>query len=487
MPSQILKNSGSLKDLFDLDFGKLESDFHKFLAVLDKVNRAQSDLHQKIADILESWKSGNMTLLQKAEKGMDQIAKSNNQALILLKELKQIDIEAGGFATTLIMLYIKSNLEKNRGIPQTKYRARLEKIRKYMRLIVEDIDSLSHIIESQNTYLKKASMPTIVSDMFEHSRYYYLLNDQGQIIKRMNEVFVQISLELKSLPKIGEIAHGPYSLREILPPFVELNSVLQRVYDQVYVPLFPDEDERSDLDKLKRSLSERYRKDRPYHLFVLLSGPDPVGAIFIDYMACDKERTAEGKKIAFLCVWYIFCLEEHRKVGTPLLINYVKEGFLAHASARGDALIGAIGEVNNPFKMKDSDLLNDNMDPFKRQDFFKKNQFKVCDFNFAQPAEEEGYDPVDYVSLLFLPIDRRYEREIPLSVMQAVLGKFFTVEYYMDRIAVNKQLYDRMVDEIRKKGKVSLYTFTYKPSDAKVINYYSIMRAKKGFKGPLAG
>ena len=35
--------------------------------------------------------------------------------------------------------------------------------------------------------------------------------------------------------------------------------------------------------------------------------------------------------------------------------------------------------------------------------------------------------------------------------MQAVLGKFFTVEYYMDRIAVNKQLYDRMVDEIRKK------------------------------------
>ena len=437
-----------LANVFKEDFSSLKQDTQRILQLFEVIFDIHSGKIKIVKEVVGFWEAQSYD--QKKAQGLfEELLRINRPLLEKLKELESLDIQSSDFIKELLEIY--SRITKSPF--QERYQQIFENIKKQFGFLLGDMQSLKVIVENQTDYLQKNKIWGIVSSIKEHSILYHLLDDEAEICTRSQHILINIMAEFKALPEKREARAKRYTIREILPPVP--NVVLQRIYEEAYVPLFPDEDERSDIDKLTRSLSERY-KGRMYHFLVLMCGPDPVGAAMFDYLTCDYK--VKDQRVGFGCMWYIYALKEHAR-GLSLLKKSIGEVLIRDSLVRNDWLAGVFGEVNDPRQMSEEQIKADvqySAHPRVRQRVFGMLGFRVCDFDYAQPAEEEDQEPVEYTALVFLPLKDEIKERVSNEMMLSMIYKFMLVEYYMERIPKNQRLFERFKKEILTKSYVTL-------------------------------
>ncbi|MBU0628194.1 MAG: GNAT family N-acetyltransferase [Nanoarchaeota archaeon] len=448
------------KELVDFlrdDFDKLTHTTKNSIELLEQLMDAHTKKIEDVKVILRLWDSKRFSA-GKATQLFSRIKSHNKLLLEKISSLEKNDLQDEEFLKEILGVYY----QLRKSPPQKRYQEILATIQSFLQSFRNDLKSLKLILIQQDKYLKKINFAHLVSDLTKHTTLFHLFHDESLIAIRLKRTFFSIIVEFKRLPRYRKQRfHQRYSIREIVPPVP--NELLQKVYDGPYTTLFPDEDERSDIDKLTRSLSQRYQ-GRIYHFFVLMCGNEPVGAIMFDYMTSDYK--IREKRVSFGALWYIFVLEEHRKKGVPLIHKKLVETLYKDSLVRNEWPAGIFAEVNDPYKMTDEEIKTDiksSFHPIWRQKFFRNNGYLVCDFDYSQPAEEEGSDLVEYLDLLLLPFQPSLKKKVPNEMMISMLSVFFKVEYFMDRLRCNQDLFEKIKQDILSKSRVTLNPFHESP------------------------
>ena len=133
--------------------------------------------------------------------------------------------------------------------------------------------------------------------------------------------------------------------------------------------------------------------------------------------------------------------------------------------------------VNDPIKMTQEDLEIEVNHPIKRQLFFQNMGYKICDCYYEQPAEEEGQERVPYLSLEFLPLKQEVQNEISKDLMINIVRVFMKVEYFMDRINKNRELFNIIEKDILDKPGDSIHLLWLE--DAYKLSHYGSLESAK--------
>ena len=211
--------------------------------------------------------------------------------------------------------------------------------KKTVALLMSFIESTIFSIKKQNEYLSKFKGSDIYYNHYSHSVLFYLFDDANNNILNIKNNYINILMPDIPVEVKRDIPKELYTI-EITPPVP--NILLKRIYNEAYVPLFPDENERSDMEKLVTSLSQRYNQ-RLYHFSVLMCGNEPVGAVMFDYMSTNCK--VNGKSVSFGALWYIYVLEEHRRKGTSILDKVMRDTLRKDELVKNDWFCGVFAEV----------------------------------------------------------------------------------------------------------------------------------------------
>jgi GNAT superfamily N-acetyltransferase len=189
-------------------------------------------------------------------------------------------------------------------------------------------------------------------------------------------------------PRIAAIARLQYR---------ELNSspatqgLLAAFYERLYVPEFPDRDERESLESIRDYLARKaagWYGDNNYHVVVACDGDEPVGGVIFDYLAEAEAGVAE-----FLVVDRAW---RGRGLGTALLA-YLERTLADDAAARGRRPPRwLVAEMNDPFW---PEPVEDSLDPFVRAAIWGRWGFHRLLFPYVQPALAADKRPVHHLML----------------------------------------------------------------------------------------
>jgi hypothetical protein len=181
----------------------------------------------------------------------------------------------------------------------------------------------------------------------------------------------------------------------------DLLHLLEEAYRDIYVPAFPDENERESLEKFKKAVDGGF----PGVQVVInilgerLEDPDNyvVKGISVGYYY-------EKQNVGLLA--YNAISPEHRESGLgKLMVQSRIESMQKMAQARGKTLAGVFIECNDPLKVS-PDM--DSMDPSKRIQIFESWGARQIPIDYVQPpVSQDGYY-YDRLVLLNYPLDGKY-------------------------------------------------------------------------------
>jgi GNAT superfamily N-acetyltransferase len=186
-------------------------------------------------------------------------------------------------------------------------------------------------------------------------------------------------------PEIRDLGAAPADL-----------DLLRAFYERLYVPAFPDADERESLANIERYLELRSRGwygANNYRVRVLLDGAEPVGGAIADYLA--------GPNVGVIEFLVVAPGLRGRDVGRRLFED-VEAALAADARAAGaPGLRAVVAEMNDPFRWS---LAHDSMDPFDRLLIWSRWGFSKLDFPYVQPALSTHQRPVPSMLLAWKPL-----------------------------------------------------------------------------------
>lgn len=207
--------------------------------------------------------------------------------------------------------------------------------------------------------------------------------------------------------------------------FVELTTTaadlgkLERFYHDLFVPSFPDPDERESLENMKGYLTakrdgwyESLGEKNSYHILLGEADGRVVAAAIFDYLACPNVGILE----------FILVSEELRGRGFGGRVHREVERILGQDAQRAGyvSLDGIVIEMNDPFQV---DLAADNVDPFERAKLWGGWDYEVMDFPYVQPALSEEQGPVTYLLLCLRRASPTWNTSIPApTVAEIVYG-----------------------------------------------------------------
>jgi GNAT superfamily N-acetyltransferase len=188
-------------------------------------------------------------------------------------------------------------------------------------------------------------------------------------------------------------------------------ALLERFYEEIYVPEFPSRDERESLDNMKAYLrlkAEGWYGGNNYHVILGLAGGKAVAGAFADYL--DEPNSGV---IEFLVV---APASRGGGVGGRLLAE--TEQRLANDARRlGRSGLDAVAaEMNDPFRPG-----RDSMDGFIRAAIWDRWGFGRLDFPYIQPALSADQAPVDGLLLIAKPGRSDLKNALPSSTVKAML------------------------------------------------------------------
>jgi GNAT superfamily N-acetyltransferase len=204
------------------------------------------------------------------------------------------------------------------------------------------------------------------------------------------------------LIEFREISHAP-----------EDAALLRRFYDSVYVPDFPNPDERESLPNMLQYLQRKadgWYGANNYHILLGCLGGEPVAGSITDYLAEPNAGVGEFIAVAPTC--------RQSGVGRELVAR--TEALLAADAQRahGRDLDCIVAEMNDPFKLDPSE---DSLDPFLRAAIWDRFGFRKLDFPYLQPALSAEQSPVSGLFLIAKTFRPDYAAGLPSEIVKSVL------------------------------------------------------------------
>lgn len=188
---------------------------------------------------------------------------------------------------------------------------------------------------------------------------------------------------------------------------------LARFYDELFVPGFPDGDERESLATFAETLTKRdagFHGLNNYHILLLLDGERPVAASIFDYMAQSNCGAIE----------YILTAEDQRGKGLGWAIHEHTIALMRQDATRaGHAELNAVMlEVNDPFQVHaDMDIV----DPFQRLLTWQRWGYQRLRFPYEQPALSAEQAAISYLLLGVKVIDPILAAGFPPTLAKAMV------------------------------------------------------------------
>jgi hypothetical protein len=161
------------------------------------------------------------------------------------------------------------------------------------------------------------------------------------------------------------------------------------VYASLYVPEFPDANERESIANIERYLrlkDEGWYGANNYHVLVVLEAGEPIAGSISDYLA-----EADTGVVEFLVVG---AARRRARLGRRLL-DATERTLAADAERHGRMLEAIVAELNDPFKSGGDDSL----DPFVRLRVWDAWGYAKLDFPYVQAALSPAQRPVRHLLL----------------------------------------------------------------------------------------
>ena len=194
-------------------------------------------------------------------------------------------------------------------------------------------------------------------------------------------------------------------------------AALIKLYAGIYIPEFPDPNERESLENMQRYLTlkaEGWYGKNNYHIVAAMDGERALGLAVFDYLADSNCGVIE----------FLMTTSDARQTGLGARLRaYAEEILSADAQRNGKALACVLAEMNDPFAVNS---LDDNLDPFVRARIWGKWGYKRLDFSYLQPALSEEQEPVRNLLLLAKPVDPAYASKIPTEMLLSAIRGYMT-------------------------------------------------------------
>jgi Acetyltransferase (GNAT) family len=196
----------------------------------------------------------------------------------------------------------------------------------------------------------------------------------------------------------------------------EDRKLLRRFYDELYVPEFPDADERESLENMENYLELKaqgwYGKNN-YHIIIATESGKLLAGAITDFFA-----EANAGVIEFLVVSPMF-----RQSGMGKAILAATENLLINdAKQKLDRDLDCIVcEMNDPFKPTD---IKDNLDPVKRSLIWHKWGYGGLDFPYIQPALSTDQESVLNLMLIAKIFQQEWSTAIPSQIVKVIVHEY---------------------------------------------------------------
>jgi len=193
-------------------------------------------------------------------------------------------------------------------------------------------------------------------------------------------------------------------------------ALLARFYDEIYIPGFPDADERESQANMRAYL--RLKRDgwyqaNNYHILMALDTGNPVGCSISDYLAEPNAGVIE----------FLLVDPNLRGRGLGQQLHAATEGLLqGDARQAGRAGLSCIAiEMNDPYRLDPSD---DNMDPFVRARLWGRWGYGALGFPYVQPALSADQGPVEYLILGAKPLEDSLHSGFPPELVRQIVAGY---------------------------------------------------------------
>jgi len=207
------------------------------------------------------------------------------------------------------------------------------------------------------------------------------------------------------------MARAPAEIRDLGTSAAD-RALLSAFYKDLYIPAFPDADERESLDNIQRYLEKKatgWYGANSYHVHVRLEDGQLVGGAITDYLAGPNTGVIE------------FLVTSPARRGRGLgrrLLDDAETALAADARAAGAAgLRAVVAEMNDPFR---SGLALDSMDPFTRLLIWSGWGYAGLDFPYVQPALSDRQKPVTSMLLAWKPVSETGNAVASATVKQVL-------------------------------------------------------------------
>lgn len=181
----------------------------------------------------------------------------------------------------------------------------------------------------------------------------------------------------------------------------DLMHLLDRAYHDIYVPAFPDPDERESLEKFKRGI----RGEIP--------GVDIAVNILGENLQDKNKAVIKGISVGYyyraqnvgLLAYNAIAPEAREKGLGKIMVQSRINSLKNHAAAQGKKIDAVFIEVNDPQKVSAE---NDSMNPADRVAIFTKFGARKVPIPYVQPPIDKDSPYCDYLLLMNYPVDGRY-------------------------------------------------------------------------------
>lgn len=173
--------------------------------------------------------------------------------------------------------------------------------------------------------------------------------------------------------------------------------LLRQFYHDIYVPEFPDPNERESLENMEQYLrlkEEGWYQANDYHILLFLDNGAPIAGSIIDYLAGPNTGVIE----------FMVVQKAIRQTGLgAALLKWTEDRLKQDAIKAGHASWDyIIAEMNDPFRSAD---LHDSMDTWERAMVWHRWGYRKTRFPYVQPSLSPDKEPVHYLLLMCKPGD----------------------------------------------------------------------------------
>ncbi len=223
--------------------------------------------------------------------------------------------------------------------------------------------------------------------------------------------------------------------------------LLQRFYDDCFVPEFPDRDERESLKNIKEYLNRKekgwYKKNN-YHVVILLDGDKPIGGSISDYL--DEANAG--------VIEYIVIQPDYRGKGLGGQLLEQTERLL-HEDAdnsRGRPLDWIVSEMDDPYV---TPTPTSRFDPFARVKIWHKFHYRLLNFPYTQPPLSSDRSAVRTLLLVAKSCSPRFTDSVPSTDVRTLVREYLRWAMRIEAADDNKE-FKEMCEFLRPDRRVEL-------------------------------